>query len=379
MPPPGSLTLATLPRKRGRDKKRSRTARGYCLLNVPGGGADGHGAGACCCWSGHGEDACCAGACVFCAAGGDEDGHGAAPCAGCACVFGVDTSTRVGFGFEATRFFGFGFGFSAAGCCSADAVCAGCACSGFSGSIGTAAPGCWATLPCMYSGGMPWLTPGTPSGNNSLRSPGSFFFSFRWKTSSLSGSKSAHAVNARPNAPSSNNIAARWKVRMISASALSLGRNHRGQDIGTCADSDRTFRVRCDHIEIAARIGEVVVTPGRQRQQLAGAVAETARRLCNRVKALLHFRQGGRVNQQHRRAHCSKITPNRRQRSIGRKLVIGLYRVTGFGFAKDRRCTKPCEHAIAVGRFSRYFRESRLSLCPLALITQGQRRFEIGA
>ena len=48
----------------------------------------------------------------------------------------------------------------------------------------------------MYSGGMPCVTPGTPPGKTSLRSPGSFFFSFRPNMSSLSGSKFEQAVSA---------------------------------------------------------------------------------------------------------------------------------------------------------------------------------------
>src|SRR5262249_43190193 len=149
---------------------------------VPGCGEEGQGdvVVACPC-AGHGDDSvfCCAGGCACCGQG-----------AGCtvACVGGGE----VGFGF-ATRFgLGLGFGSDLAALDAAVALlCSGardCAASG----------GGW--FPLTYSGGIPCVTPGTPPGKTSLRSPGSFFFSFRPNMSSLSGSKSEHAVSVGANA-----------------------------------------------------------------------------------------------------------------------------------------------------------------------------------
>src|SRR5207253_403661 len=69
------------------------------------------------------------------------------------------------FGLAAIFFFGFGFssdGVATAGDCNAVAV-----------GEPAASGGVWA--PLTNSGGTPWGTPGTPSGNTGLRSPGSGF------------------------------------------------------------------------------------------------------------------------------------------------------------------------------------------------------------
>ena len=71
-----------------------------------------------------------------------------------------------------------------------------------------------ADCPSSIPAGCLALTPGTPSGNSSLRSPGSFFLSLRWKTSSLSMSKFSQPASTGASATSPANNTMRCMRRM---------------------------------------------------------------------------------------------------------------------------------------------------------------------
>src|SRR5690606_775423 len=106
------------------------------------------------------------------------------------------TVTEVGFsgagcgGLAAT--FGFGLGFALGFSGSAAAAF----CSGMAAVISGSAAGWW---PFTSSAGTPCGTPGVPSGNTALRSPGSFFFVL--KISALKRSVGSK-VSIVPQAPS---------------------------------------------------------------------------------------------------------------------------------------------------------------------------------
>src|SRR5262249_31138413 len=142
--------------------------------------------------AGHGDSACCGAGCGLCCGQGAICWLGV--CVGC-CAAVRGFAVRFGFGFgsgsAAAAFFS-GSASSAALFCSGAGACKACAVS----------DGGWA--PFIYSGGIPCVTPGTPPGNNSLRSPGNFFFSpsLKISISRLSGSKFVQAESAGTRAES---------------------------------------------------------------------------------------------------------------------------------------------------------------------------------
>src|ERR1017187_3301891 len=150
----------------------------------------------------------------------------------------------------------------------------------------------------MNSGGTPWLTPGTPSGNTALRSPGSFFLSLRPNTSSLSKSKFSHPTRAGASAASPTNNTIRCMRRISGSSTLAVGGDQRREHVDARAGTLRRLGIGRDHVDIAARGSNIVVAPGRQRQQLARGVAEGAARLGERIEAALHVGDRRAVHQQ---------------------------------------------------------------------------------
>src|SRR4029079_12875820 len=303
---------------------------------VPGCGDDGQGAVVDCPCVGQGDWACCGAGCGFCW------GHGAicccgwlAACAGC-CDALRGFAARFGFGFgsssDAAAFFS-GSASSAALFCSAAGACKACAVSGGGG------------LPFTYSGGIPCVTPGTPPGNSSLRSPENFFFSLRTNTASLSGSKSAQPASAGMASASVTSNTIRELARMLSA--LSVRRDQRRQDIRTRADADRALGIACNHVDIFAGSGDVMAFPSRQGEQLTRRVSKTPRRLGNRVEPTPHVSQWRRVNKQQSRAHRGQILPDDSERSVSRNFVIGFHGVHRFGLRKRACGAHAREHAIA--------------------------------
>src|SRR5665647_2310608 len=232
----------------------------------------------------------------------------------------------------------------------------------------------------MYSGGMPWLTPGTPSGNTALRSPGSFFLSLRPKMSSLSGSKSAQPARTGITPTMTANNRMRCMRRINKSSALAtVGADQSRQHVDARAGARRRLGIGRDHIDIAARGGDIVIFPGRQRQQLARGMAEGAARLSQRIQAVAQIGKLGAIDQQQAGPNASEILPGRPQRTIGGDGVIGFHRVgrldrRQFGGAAEAR-----QYAVAARRLAYDLGERGLRLGMLALFAQRHRGFERGA
>src|ERR1700687_6355281 len=125
----------------------------------------------------------------------------------------------------------------------------------------------------MNSGGIPCVTPGTPSGNTGRRSPGSFFFWLRPNTSNLSMSKFSQPARTGASATSPASKTMRWMRRISGSSTFAVGGDQRGEHIDARAGGLRGLGIGRDHVDIAARGGNIVVVPGRQRQKFARGVA----------------------------------------------------------------------------------------------------------
>src|SRR5665647_1990095 len=179
----------------------------------------------------------------------------------------------------------------------------------------------------MYSGGIPWLTPGTPSGNTALRSPGSFFLSPSPNTSSLSMSKFSQPTKAGASASSPVINTMRCMRRITGSSALAVGGNQRREHVGARAGALRGLGIGRNHVDIAPRGGDIVVAPSRQCQQLARGVAERPARLGERIETAAHVGERRAVDQQQAGAQGRQILPVRAQRSIGGEFLIGLDRI----------------------------------------------------
>ena len=167
---PGRMQSA---RRRGRNQ-RGAGGSGHCICGAACGrplGGSGH--CTCGCWRGGGESGhctCCCCCCGRCGGGGCRGG-----CC-CCCVAAPATlrhpaarrrarcDTRLGFRLGLALGLAFGSSTTAAGCVATTGAGSATSCD-------------W--LPFTSSDGMPRLTPGTPSGNTALRSPGNGFLVLR--------------------------------------------------------------------------------------------------------------------------------------------------------------------------------------------------------
>ena len=108
-------------------------------------------------------------------------------------------------------------------------------------------------------------------------------------------------------------------------------------------------------------------------------MAETPRRLGNRIEPPPHVGQRRRVDKQQCRAHRGQILPDCPERSVSRNFVIGFHRVRRFGLRERARRAHAREHAIAGRRLGRHLREGCLGLGSLAFFVQGDRRLKFRA
>src|SRR5262245_17051585 len=123
---------------------------------------------------------------------------------------------------------------------------------------------------------MPCATPGTPSGNTGLRSPGNFFFVLNRSPANHSVGSSASPMLAQPPSGSmSADVTRTMRASLVMAgpSRAAASGDERVQHLYARARRWRRLNVRDDKIEPALGAGGVASAPGRKRQQLARRVA----------------------------------------------------------------------------------------------------------
>ena len=224
-------------------------------------------------------------------------------------------------------------------------------------------------LPFTYSGGMPCVTPGTPSGNSALRSPGSFFFSLRPNTSSLSASKFSQPASTgasrdqhRPATRCDACGASNW------SSALAVGGDQRRQHFDARAGARRRFAVGRDHVDIAARGGD---SRGCARPTAPAIRARCGGR-CGPARRAA--RAGGCISASgavstssmpaRTAARSCKVAPSE---ASAARCVIGLDRVGRLDLREFGGGAQARQHAIAGRRLGRDLGEGGLRLGVLAL------------
>ena len=189
------------------------------------------------------------------------------------------------------------------------------------GSVCAVSGGGW--LPFIYSGGMPWVTPGTPSGEQLLALARKLFLFIRWKTSSLSGSNGTRRQRKR-ECPKEQ----QHRGTMESAHALPQ-LFPRPRSLRTRRRHAREFQsdfgIRRNHIEIAAR----VVRSWLRQADSANSSRALWRKLRDgsRPGQDAFAFQTGTPCQPTTRGTTAARSRQRLRANLGRKIIIGLYRV----------------------------------------------------
>src|SRR5215831_7866575 len=142
---------------------------------------------------------------------------------------------------------------------------------------------------------MPWVTPGTPPGKTSLRSPVSFFFvSQIWKFSRVSQPASTPPKPTRRSAstvPRTN--------RIVPSSALGALARDRGEHVDALAHGGGRFGIIANELRPLAHRRHVARLPGREGQHLARAVTERRARPRDRLEPAGELGERRRIGEQH--------------------------------------------------------------------------------
>src|SRR5215470_14570615 len=172
---------------------------------------------------------------------------------------------------------------------------------------------------------MPCDTPGTPSGNTGLRSPGSFFLVLKKSPANHSVGSSASPMLAQPPSGTISTDVTRtiraslviaWPLKCMAPSSAAAGRQQRRQHLDPPARLQRRLDICVDEIEPALGSGSIACTPGGECQQLARrrAIGTPLRR--QRLKPRARLVVGAGVDLQRARAQAGKVAPRHPDRAV---------------------------------------------------------------
>src|SRR5215813_208748 len=175
---------------------------------------------------------------------------------------------------------------------------------------------------------MPCDTPGTPSGNTGLRSPGSFFLVLN---RSLAPANHSVGSRASPTLPQPASGSASTEARrmmsvarfIVPPSTCAAGRDERDQHVDARARSGWRLEVGGDHVGPALGSGCVAGAPSGERQQFAREVAIRTALGGQRFQPRARRIEGALIDQEGAGAQGGDILQRDAGRTILGNLLIG--------------------------------------------------------